>query len=102
MDGSAAPVSEDAGATAFLQFESRNDGRCQVLSEGGKLRIMRNTHGEQAIEYRLVRKFVGVAQGLSVGIAPPGGEDVKLGCTRVDGRHQDWIVERANFIAATK
>ncbi|MEQ8231796.1 MAG: hypothetical protein RLW61_15760 [Gammaproteobacteria bacterium] len=85
-------------ATSFLTFESVNDGRCLNLSEGGKLRILRNTHSERDIEYRLTRMFAGNhPQGLSKGRAPAGGEAVKLGCTRVDGREQDWVVERARF-----
>ena len=101
-NGQASPLAEEADAAAYLEFASKLDGRCQILSEGGKLRVLRNTHADHAIKYRLVRQFVGVAQGLSVGIAPPGGEIVKLGCTRVDGRQQEWIVERANFIAVAR
>ncbi|MGE4616720.1 MAG: hypothetical protein AAEJ43_06850 [Gammaproteobacteria bacterium] len=100
LDGHASPLAEETGAAAYLEFATRLDGHCQILSEGGKLRVLRNTHAVHAIKYRLVRKFVGVAQGLSVGVAPPGGEIVKLGCSQVDGRQQEWIVERASFIAA--
>ncbi len=102
LNGHASPLAEDPGAIAFLEFATKLDGRCQILSAGGKLRVLRNTHAEKAIKYRLVRMFVGVAQGLSVGVVPPGGEVVKLGCTRVDGRQQEWIVERASFIAVTR
>lgn len=84
-------------AAAYLEFESKADGRCQILSDGGKLRVMRNVHAERAIAYRLTRIFVGVRQGLAQGIAPAGGEAVKLGCTRVDGRDQEWSIERAVF-----
>lgn len=73
------------------------DGRCQILSDGGKLRVMRNVHPTRAIRYRLTRVFVGKPQGLSVGTAPAGGETIKLGCTKVDGRAQDWTVDRAAF-----
>lgn len=90
-------VETAASATQFLSFESVLDGRCQILSDGGKLRVMRNEHTDSAIAFRLIRQFAGVAQGRSQGVAPPGGEVVKLGCTRVDGREQDWIVERARF-----
>ncbi len=94
----AASASGDADAAAFLALESVNDGRCQNLSEGGKLRVLRNTHAERDISYRLIRMFAGNhPQGRSVGHAPAGGAAVKLGCTRVDGREQDWIVERARF-----
>jgi len=95
---SASSASTDGGAAAFLSLESVNDGRCQNLSQGGKLRVLRNTHAERDISYRLIRMFAGNhPQGRSVGRAPAGGDEVKLGCTRVDGREQDWIVERARF-----
>lgn len=89
--------SADEQAAAHLEFESVLDGRCQILSDGGKLRVMRNNHADRPIRYRLTRVFVGKAQGLSVGVAPPAGETVKLGCTKVDGRLQEWVVERAEF-----
>lgn len=88
----------DDGAAAFLELESVLDGRCQILSEGGKLRVIKNTHASRTVRYRLIRMFAGNhPQGRSIGSAPPGAEPVKLGCTRVDGRTQDWIVERARF-----
>ena len=93
----AAPDDGAHDAGAYLEFESKADGRCQILSDGGKLRVMRNTHTEHAIVYRLTRIFVGVRQGLSAGVAPPGGEEVKLGCTKVNGRDQEWSIERASF-----
>jgi len=84
--------------SAFLEFQSEPDGRCQILSEGGKLRILYNRHTTRAIDYRLIRVFGdGHHQGRVVGTAPAGGEPVPLGCTRVDGRPQDWQLERANF-----
>lgn len=85
-------------AASYLVFESMNDGRCQNLSDGGKLRILRNTHAEWAIHFRLTRMFAGNRpQGLVQGLAPAGGEPVRLGCTRVDGREQDWVVRNAQF-----
>src|SRR5690606_8133132 len=65
----ASPGADDA--SEFLAFESVGDGRCLNLSEGGKLRILRNTHGERAIHYRVQRLFAGNhPQGLATGIAP--------------------------------
>lgn len=88
----------DSATAAYLEFESRLDGRCQILSAGGKLRVLRNTHTARPIAYRLIRTFAGVRQtGRAMGVAAPDGEPVKLGCTRVDGRLQDWSVERAEF-----
>ena len=92
-----APEDGNGNAALYLEFESKTDGRCQILSAGGKLQVIRNTHAERAIAYRLVRIFVGVRQGLVAGTAPPGGEAIKLGCTKVDGRTQKWTIERASF-----
>ncbi len=83
---------------SFLTFQSEADGRCQILSTGGQLRVLINRHASRAIDYRLVRVFgAGHRQGLVGGTAPPGGERVPLGCTQVDGRPQDWLLERARF-----
>jgi hypothetical protein len=83
---------------SFLSFESKTDGKCQNLSEGGKLQIMRNLHPTRKISFRLIRYFVDVRQnGRATGIAEPAGAPVKLGCTRVDGHAQRWVVERAEF-----
>lgn len=91
------PAAADS-ASAFLEFESEPDGRCQILSEGGKLRVLYNRHDSRAIDYRLMRVFGdGHRQGRVVGTAPAGSERVPLGCTRVDGRPQDWQLERATF-----
>ena len=85
-------------ATSFLDFQSEADGRCQILSAGGKLRVLYNRHDSRAISYRLMRVFGdGHRQGRVVGTAPAGGQPVPLGCTRVDGRPQDWQLERATF-----
>ena len=97
----AAPQAGETGPdpVSFLAFESVLDGKCQILSEGGKLRILRNTHPDTAVDFRLTRVFAGVPQGLTTGRAAPAGEPVKLGCTLVDGRNQDWTVDRARFAA---
>jgi len=88
---------ESDQAAGFLTFESVSDGHCQNLSEGGKLRILRNHHTSRAIQFRLLRVFADKPQGLSSGVAPIDGAPVKLGCTRVDGREQNWVIERARF-----
>jgi hypothetical protein len=97
----AAPVSgaSQDEARNYLELRSDPDGRCQILSQGGKLRVLSNRHPGRAIKYRLIRVF-GPAkpQGYVVGIAPSDGSVVKLGCTLVDGRAQDWRLERAQFI----
>lgn len=94
----AAPANATDDSDQYLAFESVGDGRCQILSDGGKLRILRNLHPERAIRYRLLRLFAGGhPQGLTAGTAPAGGEPVPLGCTLVDGRVQDWQLVKAHF-----
>jgi hypothetical protein len=85
----------------YLEFESVGDGRCQILSKGGKLRVLHNRHPKLTIDFRLTRIFAGKPQGLSTGIAEPNAPPVKLGCTRVDGREQDWVLERVRFVQGT-
>ena len=98
LAGSAAASVAGDDARRHLVFESVGDGRCQNLSDGGKLRVLRNLHPERAISFRLVRLFAGEhPQGLTTGLAPAGGEPVPLGCTLVDGRTQDWRVDKARF-----
>lgn len=88
-----------AVAEDFLQFETKIDGRCHNLSEGGKLTVMKNLHPSKTIEFRLIRYFVEVRQrGRATGTAEPGGEGIKIGCSQVGGRPQRWVVERATFI----
>lgn len=86
-------------AASHLEFESVADGRCQILSAGGKLRLVHNRHAERGIDFRLLRMFAGNhPQGLVVGQLPAGAEPMKLGCTRVDGRPQDWVIQRARYM----
>lgn len=85
-------------AAAYLEFEEVLDGKCYILSSGGKLVLMHNRHPERAIAYRLVRVFAGHPQGsLTVGRLDAGVEPIKLGCSEVDGRPQHWRVVRAEF-----
>ena len=91
-------AAEAENAEDYLEFESVPDGRCQILSMGGKLRLLHNRHPKLAIRFRLVRMFAGNhPQGRSTGAIAAGGKPTRLGCTRVDGRDQDWIIERASF-----
>lgn len=85
-------------AAAYLEFEEVLDGKCYILSSGGKLVLMHNRHPERAIAYRLVRVFAGRPQGsLTVGRIDAGVDPIKLGCSEVDGRPQHWQVVRAEF-----
>jgi hypothetical protein len=90
-------------APSFLQFATKTDGRCQNLSQGGKLAVMQSSHPTRKIEFRLIRYFVDVPQnGRATGIAEPQGEVVPLGCTLIGGRPQRWEVDRANFLEEEK
>lgn len=98
----ATPASEAADSTfpaeTALEFEEKLDGRCYILSEGGKLVVMHNRSPSASVRYRLVRLFADRPQmGRTTGIIGPG-EQVKLGCSEVDGRRQHWRVERAAFV----
>ncbi|MGR8946774.1 MAG: hypothetical protein ACU84Q_01920 [Gammaproteobacteria bacterium] len=100
MIAGAAPADGDATADAanYLRFEQLDDGRCHILSQGGKLMVMHSDHEDKAIRFRLIRYFADVRQqGRATGVAVPGEKPVKLGCTLVDGREQRWTVERAHF-----
>jgi hypothetical protein len=92
------PAAGAEDAAAHLELVTVPDGRCQILSEGGKLRVLHNRHASRPIDYRLLRTFPpGQPQGLVAGTIPAGPEPHKLGCTRVDGREQDWLVKRARY-----
>ena len=87
----------NAPAQDFLVIASEADGKCQNLSEGGKLVVIRNVDPARSIAYRLVRTFAKVPQSRVVGVLAPGDAAQRLGCNRVDGREQGWRVERATF-----
>ena len=88
----------DPEAVSALEFEQKNDGKCHILSEGGKLMVMHNRHAGKLIEFRLIRYFADVRQqGRATGTIAAGESPIKLGCTLVDGREQRWEIERANF-----
>lgn len=94
----AAAAPDRREAAEHLALESVEDGKCFILSPGGKLRVMRNTHPDRAVKYRLDRYFADKVQaGGPVGTIGPGSEPVKLGCTEVDGREQRWEIQRAEF-----
>jgi len=97
-DPAAVSVDGPEDASAYLEFENKLDGKCYILSSGGKLTLMHNRHPERAIRYRLMRVFAGRPQGsFAVGTLAAGAEPIKLGCSEVDGRPQEWTVVRAEF-----
>jgi len=83
----------------YLEFYSVLDGKCQILSNCGKLRLVKNNHPDKAIKYRFNRIFAGKRQAsMTIGVLEPGGKPVKLGCTKVDGREQTWEISVAKFV----
>ncbi len=85
-------------ASAALEFSEQLDGKCQILSDGGKLVVLYNRHPSRAVRYRLIRHFAEVRQrGRAMGTVLPGEAPHKIGCNRVDGRVQYWTIERAQF-----
>jgi hypothetical protein len=87
-----------ATAASYLAIDTVLDGKCYILSEGGKLARVQNTHPSRGIQFRLQRIFADRPQGIVTGTLPPGGEPQALGCDRVDGRPQTWRVQRADYI----
>lgn len=97
-DPDAGVANPGADPKVALEFEEKLDGRCYILSSGGKLVVMHNRDSQQAVKYRLIRMFADLPQmGRTVGTIAPG-ESIKLGCSEVDGRYQHWVVERASFV----
>lgn len=86
-----------APAASYLTFDTVLDGKCHILSEGGKLIVLRNTHPSKAIRYRLVRLFATRPQGLLDGLIAPTEAAQKLGCDKVGARAQTWQIKRARF-----
>ena len=101
--GANAWASEAPSAANHISFEEKTDGKCHNLSEGGKLLVMYNNHPSEAISFRLIRYYIDVRQrGGATGIAQPGGEPIKIGCTQVGGRPQRWEIQRAHFVTDEK
>ncbi len=90
-------AAESGTAGDSLAFEDVLDGKCHILSEGGKLTLMHNRHSDARVRYRLVRLFVDRPQGLVDGEIGPT-ETVKLGCNRVGSRPQTWRIVRASLV----
>ena len=86
----------------YLFFKSIPDGKCQTLSDGGKLRILFSRHPSKPINFRLTRFFAGKKQGMSKGTIYSNSTGHKLGCSIVDGREQIWVIERAVLVNSLK
>ena len=96
LASSLAGAAEELDAQAQLSMEARADGKCQNLSEGGKLVVLRSA-SRQPIRYRLTRYFADVPQSPTAGRITPEEPEQPLGCNRVDGRVQRWVIKRASF-----
>lgn len=91
------PASEDP--KSYLEFIATLDGKCAILSQGGKLQSVKNNHASKLIRYRLVRYFAGKPQpSFTVGVVGPGGQTHALGCDRIDGQSQTWRLQSARYV----
>lgn len=96
LDPARSTASPQQEAASFLRLETVLDGRCHILSEGGKLIVLHND-SPRTIHYRLARLYVGRPQGLMDGSIQAGEGPQKLGCDTVGGRPQTWQIKRATF-----
>lgn len=86
-------------ARDYIEFYDQLDGKCQILSSGGKLTLVKNNHPDKKIRYRFVRMFAGKPQaGVVFGILDPADGPLKMGCNRVDDHEQIWDIKVAEFM----
>ncbi|MGH8500906.1 MAG: hypothetical protein ACREVE_00270 [Gammaproteobacteria bacterium] len=92
-----AQAAADDAARDYIKLIAANDADCVMLQ--GRMRQVINTHAGRAIEVSLERRMGQTVQpGRVVETAPPGGEPVDLGCTRIIGGYaQDWDIIAAEF-----
>ncbi|MGH8615963.1 MAG: hypothetical protein ACREYF_29115 [Gammaproteobacteria bacterium] len=84
---------------SYLEFIANADGKCTILSAGGRLQSIKNNHLSKTIRYRLVRYIAGKPQpSFTTGTIGPVGQMSALGCDRVDGQGQSWRIESARYI----
>ncbi|MDZ7736828.1 MAG: hypothetical protein U5P41_12570 [Gammaproteobacteria bacterium] len=87
----------DDSPTGYLEIYKEFDGRCQGLRRGD-IRMLRNTHPEKSIEYRLIRLLGDKRQASIIrDTIAPGDEGQKLGCEMLEDREQTWEIVRAQF-----
>lgn len=92
-------ATKEKTASDYLEFFDQLDGKCQILSNGGKLTSVKNNHPTKNIRYRFTRVFAGKPQaGLAVGVIEPSEKGIKLGCNRVDDHEQVWKIKVAEFV----
>lgn len=101
--GAGFPTEEDVPLNGdprpYVEFIANLDGKCYILSAGGRLQSIKNNHLSKTIRYRLVRYFAGKPQpSLVAGTVGPAGQTKPLGCDRVDGQDQTWRLESARYV----
>jgi len=84
---------------SYLEFIANSDGKCTILSAGGRLQSIKNNHRLKTIRYRLVRYIAGKPQpSFTSGTVGPVGQMSALGCDRVDDQDQRWRLESARYV----
>lgn len=93
-----AGAAEPESAEDYLEFYEVPNNRCLSLMRGN-MRMMRNMHPEKNIEYRMIRELAGVRQASLIrDRIAPGEEGQALGCAKLDGMEQIWIIVQARFV----
>lgn len=97
----ASPMAQDEDAAGHLEMYRKTANSCLKLNRG-KMVMLRNTHPDRGISYRMARMVGKVRQGgLTVGTVRPTGADGEnddaLGCEDIDGLKQSWQMLRAKY-----
>ncbi len=88
----------DKDPASYLEMYKEFSGKCQGLRRGD-VRMLRSTHPDKTIEYRLVRLLAGKRQASIIrGEIEPQSEGQKLGCETLGEREQIWEVTSARFV----
>lgn len=82
----------------YLEIVTEIDPKCQILSEGGKINLLKNHHPDKTILYRLQRYFAGIKQAGLVSDSLAPGATATLGCNKVDKREQSWQITAAKLV----
>lgn len=81
----------------FLEQYKEFSGKCMGLRRGD-MRMIRNTHPDKAIQFRMVRLLGGQRQASIIrDTIEPGAEGQKLGCELLDDREQTYEIVQARF-----
>ena len=81
----------------FLEQYKEFSGKCMGLRRGD-MRMIRNTHPEKSIQFRMIRLLGGQRQASIIrDTIEPGAEGQKLGCETLDDREQTYEIVQARF-----